>query len=193
MKDIDYSIDRARAYCSQIGLEVVFTKEIPDQVLQCISKRTESLPKMYFASREMLKERLLNGCYLLKKGDTVQGHIFAHRHMVHQHPVFERSSLWIHPDHRGNDLGLLLMFHLTQRYQKDFLISIAQESKVHLNNELLGMKHITLSQISPVLIETLEEIGKLRDEYRYKYYVNPYFEDKIKQFNKVLGMHQRPQ
>ena len=75
---------------------------------------------------------------------------------------------------------------LTKKFSKEFLISIAQDATVHHNNELLGMKFITLKDLSPVLIETLEKLGKLRDEYKYKYYVNPYFESKIKQFNKIL-------
>ncbi len=186
-KDIKKSIKEAEIYCSQQDLEVVFTYNISEDILATISERSQQLPSMYFANKEMLLERLQNGCYLLKKGNEVYGHIFAHKHKVHNHSVFERSSLWIHKKHRNRNLGLLLMHLLTERYHKDFLISIAQEPAVHCNNELLGMKHISLSELSPELIETLEEIGKLRDEYKYKYYVNPYFELKIKQFNKILG------
>ncbi len=186
-KDIKQTIDKAKSYCTQQDLEIVFTYEISDDLLESISKRSNALPSMYFASKNMLKERLKNGCYLLIKGNETYGHIFAHRHVIHKHSVYERSSLWVHPDYRNHNIGLMLMHLLTNRYHKDFLISIAQEPTVHHNNELLGMKHITLSKISPVLIETLEQIGKLRDEYKYKYYVNPYFELKIKQFNKILN------
>lgn len=186
-KDIKQTIEQATSYCSQQELEIVFTYEISDDLLDKISKRSNSFSSMYFASKDMFKERLKNGCYLLIKGNDIYGHIFAHRHLIHKHSVYERCSLWVHPDYQNHNIGLLLMHLLTERYHKDFLISIAQEPSVHHNNELLGMKHITLSKISSVLIETLEQIGKLRDEYKYKYYVNPYFELKIKQFNKVLS------
>ena len=186
-KSITKATEKAEAYCSAQGFEQVFTYDLSEELLEAISKRTESLPAMYFASLDMLKDRTKNGCYLLKKGDVIYGHIFAHKHKVHNHYVYERCSLWVHPEHRNHNLGLLLMNLLTHRYQKHFLISIAQEPTVHYNNQLLGMKHISLAEMSSILIESLEEIGKLRDEYRYKYYVNPYFEQKINQFNKVLN------
>lgn len=185
-KKIHTSIQEASFYCLENNLKIVFVDKISDENLQIISDRTKVLPAMYHASIPMLKSRLLNGCYLLLKEDEICGHIFAHRHTIQNHSVFERSSLWVHKRYRNNNLGLLLMDCLTQKFTKDFLISIAQEPTVHYNNELLGMKHITLKELSPILIETLEEIGKLRDEFKYKYYVNPYFESKIKQFNKVL-------
>jgi len=141
---------------------------------------------MYHASVGMLLDRLKNGCFLIMKNGEIYGHIFAHRHTIEKHSVYERSSLWIHKTYRNHNLGLLLMDCLTKKFTKDFLISIAQEPTVHHNNELLGMKFITLKDLSPVLIETLEKLGKLRDEYKYKYYVNPYFESKINQFNKVI-------
>ena len=134
----------------------------------------------------MLQDRLKNGCYLLVKDGEIYGHIFAHRHTIGRYSVFERSSLWVHQTHRNNNLGLLLMDLLTKKFRKEFLISIAMEATVHQNNELLGMKFITLKDLSPVLVETLEKLGKLRDEIKYKYYVNPYFESKINQFNKIL-------
>lgn len=186
-KDTKQTIEDAKLYCKNQGLEIVFTHEISEDVMNVISKRSKDLPSLYFASKDMLKARLENGCYLLKKNGIVFGHIFAHKHMVLKYAVYERSSLWIHPSYRNHNLGLLLMHLLTKKFNKDFLISIAQKSAVHKNNELLGMQHITLSEISMELIKTLEEIGKLRDEYKYKYYVNPYFELKIKQFNKILG------
>ena len=70
---------------------------------------------------------------------------------------------------------------LTGLYKNEFVISIASEPIVHNNNELLGMRFVTLSQMSDMLVETLEEIGKLRDEKSYKYYVNPCFESEIGQ------------
>ena len=184
---IEETINKAQKYCSQQYLEIVFVNTIPDTVLEVISNRTQTLPAMYYANADMLKTRVKNGAYIIKENDSIVGHIFAHRHEVHNHSVFERCSLWVHPKHRNNNLGLLLMDLLTEKYQKEFLISIAKEPSVHNNNELLGMKHVSLSELSQTLIATLEEIGKLRDEYDYKYYVNPYFENKIKQFNKVLN------
>ena len=43
------------------------------------------------------------------------------------------------------------------------------------------MTHITLSEMSKILIEELEKIGKLRDELSYKYFVNSSFESEIRQ------------
>lgn len=185
-KDINKTVEQARDFCEDKGLELIFTNEISRIDLQVISERTKNLPAMYHASVGMLLDRLKNGCYLLVKDDEIYGHIFAHRHTIQKYSVYERSSLWIHKRYRNNNLGLLLMDCLTKRFTKDFLISIAQEKTVHHNNELLGMQHVTLKELSPVLVETLEEIGKLRDEYKYKYYVNPYFESKIQKFNKIL-------
>lgn len=179
-------VDNAKAFCKTKGLEVVFTNEIPKTELQMISERTKNLPAMYHASVGMLLDRLKNGCFLIIKDGVIYGHIFAHRHTIEKHSVYERSSLWVHKLYRNNNLGLLLMDCLTKKFSKEFLISIAQDATVHHNNELLGMRFITLKDLSPVLIETLEKLGKLRDEYKYKYYVNPYFESKINQFNKIL-------
>ncbi|WP_187388300.1 GNAT family N-acetyltransferase [Seonamhaeicola marinus] len=179
-------VEEAKAYCEAQGLEVVFTHEISKTHLQIISERTKHLPAMYHASVGMLLDRLKNGCYLLMKDGEIVGHIFAHRHTIDKYSVYERSSLWVQKAYRNNNLGLLLMDFLTKKFSKEFLISIAQDQTVHHNNELLGMRHITLKDLSPVLIETLEKLGKLRDEYKYKYYVNPYFESKINQFNKIL-------
>ncbi|WP_298532874.1 GNAT family N-acetyltransferase [uncultured Algibacter sp.] len=182
----DTVVDKAKAFCEDNGIEIVFAHEISKTQLQIISERTKNLPAMYHASVGMLLDRLKNGCFLLMKDGVIYGHIFAHRHTIQKYSVYERSSLWIDKKYRNHNLGLLLMDCLTKRFRKDFLISIAQEPTVHKNNELLGMTHITLKELSPVLVETLEEIGKLRDEYMYKYYVNVYFESKIKQFNKIL-------
>ncbi|GGD14677.1 MULTISPECIES: GNAT family N-acetyltransferase [Hyunsoonleella] len=185
-KDINKALLEATAFCEDKGLELVFTHEVSKTQLQIISERTKNLPAMYHASVGMLLDRLNNGCFLLLKDDDIVGHIFAHRHTIEKHSVYERSSLWIHKTYRNHNLGLLLMDALTKKFSKAFLISIAQDKTVHLNNELLGMKFITLKDLSPVLIETLEKLGKLRDEFKYKYYVNPYFESKINQFNKIL-------
>lgn len=186
-EDTTNLIDKALSYCKEAGLETVFTYELSDDLLDIISERSKALPSMYFVNRDTYKDRLKNGCYLIKKGDEIVGHIFAHKHTVYKFGVYERTSLWVHPDYRKHNLGLLLMHLLTQHYNSEFLISIAQEPAVHQNNQSLGMIHIPLSALSPVIIETLEEIGKLRDEVKYKYYVNPYFESKIKQINKILN------
>ena len=73
------------------------------------------------------------------------------------------------------------MSRMTELFTESFLISIAQTPKVHHYNELLGMTHVTLSQMSKVLVEELEKLGKLRDELNYKYFVNPCFESEIRQ------------
>ncbi|XCF07156.1 hypothetical protein ABI125_04710 [Tamlana crocina] len=179
-------IEEAKAYCEEQGFEIVFTHEISATNLQVISERTKNLPAMFHANVGMLLDRLKNGCYLLRKDGEIYGHIFAHRHVVDKFSVYERSALWIHDAHRNHNLGLLLMDLLSQNFRKDFLISIAQEPTVHQNNLLLGMKFVTLKDLSPVLISTLEKLGKLRDELKYKYYVNPYFESKLNQINKIL-------
>ena len=72
------------------------------------------------------------------------------------------------------------MYQLTVRFKDDYLVSIAKPPIVHMYNEFLGMCHITLSQLSSGIIDTLEQIGKLRDEERYKYYVNARFFKAIK-------------
>ncbi|TXE06212.1 GNAT family N-acetyltransferase [Seonamhaeicola algicola] len=179
-------VENAKAYCDEQGLEVVFTHEIDHTQLQIISERTKNLSAMYHANVGMLLDRLNNGCYLIIKDGEIYGHIFAHKHVVGKFSVFERSSLWVHEQYRSHNLGLLLMDLLTKHFNKNFLISIAQGATVHHNNELLGMRYITLKDLSPVLIEVLEKLGKLRDEVKYKYYVNAYFESKIGQFNKIL-------
>ncbi len=180
-KNIENIIEKAKAYFVAEGLTMELTYEAPLELLQTISDRSKALPSLYFTSLEMLQQRLKNGCYLLKKEDEVVGHIFAHKHMVNNHAIYERASLWIKKEYRSYNLGLLLMQKLTELYKNEFVISIASEPIVHNNNELLGMKFITLSEMSNVLVKTLEEIGKLRDELKYKYYVNPCFEAEIRQ------------
>lgn len=169
----------AEEYMDSEGLQLELTYEAPLELLQTISDRSKALPSLYFTSVEMLQQRLENGCYLLKKEGEVVGHIFAHKHMIKDHAIYERASLWVKREYRNYNLGLLLMKRLTELYKNEFVISIASEPIVHNNNELLGMKFVTLSQMSDVLVETLEEIGKLRDELKYKYYVNPRFESEI--------------
>ncbi len=178
-KNITTFIEEAKAYCISEGLSLVLTYELPEDLIQTISGRSKALPSLYFTSVEMLKQRLVNGCYIIKKQNEVVGHIFAHKHLIKGHAIYERASLWVKKEYRSFNLGLLLMHSLTTLYKNDFVISIASEPIVHNNNELLGMKFVTLSQMSNMLVETLEKIGKLRDELKYKYYVNPNFETQI--------------
>ena len=181
-KNITISIEDARSYAEQEKLKLVFTTELSDELIDVVSRRSDDLPTLYFASIERLKKRLKNGCFLLMKGDEVIGHIFAHKHKFRNYFVFERSSLWVHPGYRKYNLGLLLMHELTERFKDEIVISIAKEPKVHRNNELLGMTQMSLSEISPLLVKELEKIGKLRDEIHYKYYVNQYLESLLRRF-----------
>ncbi len=172
-------IEKAEDYLVSENLNIELVYDAPIALLQTISDRSKALPSLYFTSVEMLQQRLQNGCYLLKKDDEVVGHIFAHKHMINEHAIYERASLWVKKEYRTYNLGLLLMKRLTDLYKNNFVISIASEPIVHNNNELLGMKFITLSKMSNVLVTTLEKIGKLRDELKYKYYVNPCLELEI--------------
>ena len=175
-------ITKAESYCNDENLQVSLYYDLPDSILETISERSRELPSLYYVSVAMLKSRLENGCFLITRPNKeVVGHIFAHKHNVNNHLVYERASLWVHPDYRNCNLGLLLMSKMTQLYNQEFLISIAQTPKVHYYNELLGMTHITLAEMSKVLVDTLEEIGKLRDELKYKYFVNAYFEKQIRE------------
>lgn len=179
--DIKSVINNAETYCSQEAIEIELVYKLPKELLAIISERSKVLPTLYFVSVALLKRRLKNGCFLMIKNQQVIGHIFAHEHHAKGHFVYERSSLWVDREYRNHNLGLLLMSRMTELYAKDFLISIAQTSKVHHYNELLGMTHIALSEMSKVLVEELEKIGKLRDELSYKYFVNPCFESEIRQ------------
>jgi len=178
--DIQNVISTAERYCSSAGIKIELVYKLSDELLEVISKRSEELPTLHFVNVEMIKSRLKNGCFLLKKNNKVYGHIFSHEHHVKGHSVFERSSLWVDRKFRNCNLGLLLMSRMTELYNNNFLISIARTSKVHHYNELLGMTHVTLSQMSSVLVEELEKLGKLRDELSYKYFVNPCFESRIR-------------
>ncbi len=174
-------ISEAESYCHSEGIEIALVHELPDTTLEVISERSKALPTLYYVGVDLLRRRLKNGCFILKKGAAIHGHIFAHEHHVKGHSVFERSSLWVDRAYRNYNLGLLLMSKMTELYTDDFLISIAQTPKVHHYNELLGMTHVTLSEMSTVLVEELEKIGKLRDELSYRYYVNARFESEIRQ------------
>ena len=172
-------IQKAEAYLLSEGLKLELTYEAPVSLLETISNRSSALPSLYFTSVPMLQERLKNGCFLLKKQREIVGHIFAHKHLISGHAIYERASLWVQKEYRHFNLGLLLMKSLTDLYQNEFVISIASEPIVHNNNELLGMQFVTLSQMSETVVDTLEKIGKLRDELKYKYYVNPNFKSQI--------------
>ena len=176
--DIDTKIiiKEAEAFCAEEKIEIKLVYDLPDSLLEVISKRTDEVPALYYASVDMLKKRIKNGCFILMKDEHIYGHIFVHKHQFKRHFVYERSTLWIDSMCRKYNLGLLLMERLTDLYNDTFLISIASTPKVHYYNELLGMRHITLSEMSPLLIEELEKLGKLRDETNYRYYINAYFD-----------------
>lgn len=179
--DIISVINNAEIYCAKENIEIKLVHKLPDALLETISERSKELPTLYFVSVTLLKRRLKNGCFLMTQGTKVIGHIFAHEHHVKGHSVFERSSLWVNRDFRNYNLGLLLMSRMTELYTDKFLISIAQTPKVHHYNELLGMTHVRLAEMSKVLVDELEKIGKLRDELNYKYFVNPCFESEIRE------------
>lgn len=180
-KNITSVIKNAENYCSKQGIELQLVYTLSEELLIEISERSEELPSLYFVSVELLRTRLKNGCFLMKKKNKVIGHIFAHDHHVKGHAVYERSSLWVNREYRNYNLGLLLMSKMTKLYANKYLISIAQTPKVHHYNELLEMTHITLSEMSKILVEELEKLGKLRDELNYKYFVNSSFEKEIRQ------------
>ena len=179
--DIDTKIilKKAEPFCAKENIEIKLIYELPDSLLEVISKRTNEVSTLYYASVDMLKNRLKNGCFVLIKDEHIYGHIFVHKHQVEKYFVYERSTLWIDTKYRKYNLGLLLMERITDLYNDTFLISIARTPKVHYYNELLGMRHITLSEMSTMLVEELEKLGKLRDEKNYRYYINAYFDSKI--------------
>lgn len=179
--DIDTKniLKEAEAFCAEEGIEVKQVYELSDNQLEVISKRTDDDSALYYASVDMLKKRIKNGCFILLKDEHIYGHIFVHKHQVKEYFVYERSTLWIDNKYRKHNLGLLLMERITDLYNDTFLISIARTPKVHYYNELLGMRHITLSEMSILLVEELEKLGKLRDEKNYRYYINAYFDSKI--------------
>ncbi|MDD4727122.1 MAG: GNAT family N-acetyltransferase [Dysgonamonadaceae bacterium] len=179
--DIDTKIilKKAEAFCAKENIEIKLINELPDSLLEVISKRTNEVSTLYYASVDMLKNRLKNGCFVLIKDEHIYGHIFVHKHQFKEYFIYERSTLWIDSKYRKYNLGLLLMERITDLYNDTFLISIARTPKVHYYNELLGMRHITLSEMSTMLVEELEKLGKLRDEKNYRYYINAYFDSKI--------------
>lgn len=179
--EIKSVIENAEVYCASAGIEVELVFKLPNKSLEVISERSKELPTLYFVSVEMLKNRVENGCFLLKKDGQILGHIFVHEHLVRGHSVYERCSLWVDRVFRNYNLGLLLMFRMTEFYSDTYLISIAQTPKVHHYNELLSMTHVTLAKMSAILVEELEKLGKLRDELSYRYYVNACFESVIGQ------------
>lgn len=179
--DIDSVIKQAEVFCEANNIEIKLVYKLSNKSLEIISERSKNLETLYFVSVDMLKTRAENGCYILKKEDDIIGHIFVHEHQVKEHFVYERSSLWVDDAYRSYNLGLLLMAKMTEFYSDTFLISVAQTPKVHHYNELLGMTHVTLAQMSTVLVEELEKLGKLRDELNFKYYVNACFEAQIRE------------
>lgn len=179
--EIGSVIEKAEAFCADEGIEIKLVYKLSNKSLEIISERSKELPTLYFVNVEMLKKRVENGCFILKKDDQIFGHIFVHEHQVKGHFVYERSSLWVDNRYRNYNLGLLLMARMTELFSDTFLISIAQTPKVHHYNELLGMTHVTLSKMSVVLVEELEKLGKLRDELNFRYYVNACFESEIRQ------------
>ena len=172
-------LKEAEAFCAEKNIEIKLIYELPDSLLEVISKRTKEAPSLYYASVDTLKKRIENGCFVLLKDENIYGHIFVHKHQFKKYYVYERSTLWIDSKYRKYNLGLLLMERITDLYNDTFLISIARTPKVHYYNELLGMRHITLSEMSTLLVEELEKLGKLRDEKNYRYYINTYFDSKI--------------
>ena len=173
--DLETEILKAKEFCSKEGLKIRFETSLSQEYLYTISNRSNDISSLHYVDVERLKKRLSNGALILYKEDKIVGHIFVHKHMLGKHPVYERCTLWVKNDYRKYHLGLLLMHELTTRFKDDYLVSIAKPPIVHMYNEFLGMGHITLSQLSSDMIDTLEQIGKLRDEERYKYYVNARF------------------
>ncbi|WP_445731233.1 GNAT family N-acetyltransferase [Mariniflexile sp.] len=172
-------LEKAEHFCEAEGLEIQLVYKLSNKSLEIISERSQALPTLYFVGVEMLKKRAENGCFILKKEGQIYGHIFVHEHQVKGHYVYERTSLWIDDTYRNHNLGLLLMAKITEFYSDTFLISVAQTPKVHRYNEMLGMTHVTLAKMSAVLVEELEKLGKLRDEFSFRYYVNACFEAEI--------------
>lgn len=178
--DLETEIQNAQDFSKKEDLTITFETKLSEKYLQTISNRSKDISFLHFVSVSMLEKRLCNGALIVYKEDEIVGHIFVHKHMLGKHPVFERCTLWVKNDYRKYHLGLLLMHELTIRFKENYLVSIAKPPIVHMYNEFLGMGHITLSQLSADMIDTLEQIGKLRDEERYKYYVNARFFKAIK-------------
>jgi hypothetical protein len=181
LMEINTVLEQAEQYCAEQEIEIKLVYKLSNKSLEIISERSKELDTLYFVDVEMLKRRAENGCFILKKNDRIYGHIFVHEHHVKGHSVFERTSLWVDRECRSYNLGLLLMSRMTELFSDFFLISVAQTPKVHHYNELLGMTHVRLSNMSAVLVEELEKLGKLRDEFSFRYYVNDCFKSEIGQ------------
>lgn len=179
--DINTVIEQAELFCDEQDIEIKLVYKLSNKSLEIISERSRELDTLYYVDVEMLRRRAENGCFILKKNDRIFGHIFVHEHHVKGHSVFERTSLWVDRELRSYNLGLLLMSRMTELFSDSFLISVAQTPKVHHYNELLGMTHVRLSNMSAVLVEELEKLGKLRDEFSFRYYVNECFKSEIGQ------------
>ena len=146
-------INKAENYCEEEGIDIELVFKLSENKLEIISERSKELPTLYFVSVELLRKRIKNGCFILIRDGEILGHIFAHEHLVKGHSVFERACLWVNRDFRNYNLGLLLMSRMTELFTESFLISIAQTPKVHHYNQMLGMTHVTLAQMSKVLVE----------------------------------------
>ena len=179
-EDLETEILKAKEFCLTEGLNICFETQLSQKYLDTISSRSNDISSLHYVDIDRLKKRLSNGALIVYKEDKIVGHIFVHKHMLGKHAVYERCTLWVKNDYRKYHLGLLLMYELTIRFKDDYLVSIAKPPIVHMYNEFLGMGHVTLSQLSSDMIDTLEQIGKLRDEDRYKYYVNARFLKAIK-------------
>ncbi len=176
---MDQFIVQANSYCQENGFSLTLEYELPQEDLDRISERSGAIPSLHFTSPERIAKRTKNGCFILRKNEDVYGHIFVHKHLLGKHPVYERCTLWTDPSLRKENLGLLLMAKMTQHLFGEYVVSIAKSPTVHYYNDCLGMASISLSQLSPELISTLEQIGKLRDEKDYKYYIDRKFKDAI--------------
>ena len=66
-KNITSVIKNAENYCSKQGIELQLLYTLSEELLIEISERSEELPSLYFVSVELLRTRLKNGCFLMKK------------------------------------------------------------------------------------------------------------------------------
>ncbi|NLZ95617.1 MAG: hypothetical protein GX921_07340 [Bacteroidales bacterium] len=80
--DIDTKIilKKAEAFCAKENIEIKLIYELPDSLLEVISKRTNEVSTLYYATVDMLKNRIKNGCFVLMKDEHIYGHIFVHKH-----------------------------------------------------------------------------------------------------------------
>ena len=73
--DIINVINKAETYCFKEGIEIELVYKLPQALLEVISERSSELPSLYFVSVELLRNRIKNGCFLLRRGDEIYGHI----------------------------------------------------------------------------------------------------------------------